>query len=388
MSGANFISGILNVDTAALSATNDGVVRLAGPDAASSISAINLRNQGSASSSLQLDGTNGGVNVSAPLLLNGRTSFTVAIQNLSGTNTLNGNLSITNGGGNYWIQSDAGLLTLGGNISAIAAGTHALTIKGAGDTTVNGSVANGTGAAMSLTKTDGGTLTLGGTNTFTGPFTVNNGRIIINGVVNNLNVAAGTLGGSGQINGAVNIPAGATLAPGPALTSTNHVGTLTISNNLTLQPGSTTVIKIDKTYSTNDQLTVSGLLTYGGTLAVTSLNAPLTGGDVFTIVNAPNFSAVTVSPGTGLNWKFNPTNGVLTIFSTVPPNLGSLITNNALQLSWPADHLGWTLQVQTNDLAAGLGTNWISLPDSATNTVFTAPLDPANGSVFYRLIYQ
>lgn len=203
------------MDTAALSATNDGVVRLAGPDAASSISAINLRNQGSASSSLQLDGTNGGVNVSAPLLLNGRTSFTVAIQNLSGTNTLNGNLSITNGGGNYWIQSDAGLLTLGGNISAIAAGTHALTIKGAGDTTVNGSVANGTGAAMSLTKTDGGTLTLGGTNTFTGPFTVNNGRIIINGVVNNLNVAAGTLGGSGQINGAVNIPAGATLAPGP-----------------------------------------------------------------------------------------------------------------------------------------------------------------------------
>ena len=92
------------------------------------------------------------------------------------------------------------------------------------------------------------------------------------------------------------------------------------------------------------------------------------------------------------NWVENgravTTNGVLTIFSTAPPHLDSLVTNNALQLSWPSDHRGWMLQVQTNDLTAGLGTNWISLPASATNTVFTAPLDPANGGVFYRLIYQ
>jgi hypothetical protein len=35
-----------------------------------------------------------------------------------------------------------------------------------------------------------------------------------------------------------------------------------------------------------------------------------------------------------------------------------------------------------------LGTNWVSIPGSTTNTQFTAPLVPDNPSVFYRLIYQ
>ncbi|HAO78603.1 MAG TPA: hypothetical protein DCQ92_06430 [Verrucomicrobia subdivision 3 bacterium] len=35
-----------------------------------------------------------------------------------------------------------------------------------------------------------------------------------------------------------------------------------------------------------------------------------------------------------------------------------------------------------------LGTNWISIPGSTTNTQFVAPLVPENPSVFYRLIYQ
>ena len=74
--------------------------------------------------------------------------------------------------------------------------------------------------------------------------------------------------------------------------------------------------------------------------------------------------------------------------SLSPPQLVSGVSGGQIQISWPADHLGWTLQVQTNDLSAGLGTNWISIPDSATNTQFAAPLAPENPSVFYRLIHQ
>ena len=66
------------------------------------------------------------------------------------------------------------------------------------------------------------------------------------------------------------------------------------------------------------------------------------------------------------NWVENgravTTNGVLTIFSTAPPHLDSLVTNNALQLSWPSDHRGWMLQVQTNDLLTGLGTTGFPSP--------------------------
>jgi hypothetical protein len=66
----------------------------------------------------------------------------------------------------------------------------------------------------------------------------------------------------------------------------------------------------------------------------------------------------------------------------------TLTITNTLQLAWPADRLGWMLQVQTNDLSTGLGINWISLPGSTTSTQFSAPIVPSNPTVFYRLVYQ
>jgi len=57
-------------------------------------------------------------------------------------------------------------------------------------------------------------------------------------------------------------------------------------------------------------------------------------------------------------------------------------------LSWPASYTGWYLQAQTNPLRSGLSNNWVTLPNSNTNNVFTFPLSPANGSVFYRMSSQ
>jgi len=75
--------------------------------------------------------------------------------------------------------------------------------------------------------------------------------------------------------------------------------------------------------------------------------------------------------------------------SMAPPQITSGISDSGqLQIGWPADHLSWMLQVQTNDLNTGLGTNWFSIPDSTTNTQFTVPVVPDNPGVFYRLIHQ
>lgn len=61
--------------------------------------------------------------------------------------------------------------------------------------------------------------------------------------------------------------------------------------------------------------------------------------------------------------------------------------NGQLPLSWPQDHLGWHLQIQTNSLTTGLGANWVDVPNSvSTNQVFI-PIDVNNGSVFLRLAY-
>jgi len=43
--------------------------------------------------------------------------------------------------------------------------------------------------------------------------------------------------------------------------------------------------------------------------------------------------------------------------------------------------------VQTNSLGAGLGTNWVDVAGSTTVNSVNATLDPANGTVFYRMVY-
>jgi hypothetical protein len=58
---------------------------------------------------------------------------------------------------------------------------------------------------------------------------------------------------------------------------------------------------------------------------------------------------------------------------------------NMLYLSWPADHLGWILQSQTNNLGTGLGTNRVDVAGSALVTSTTPPFIPGNPTVFDRL---
>ena len=66
------------------------------------------------------------------------------------------------------------------------------------------------------------------------------------------------------------------LAPGTGL------ATLVISNNLTLDTGSTTVMKVSHSPFTNDLVRVSGMLTFEGALVVTNAGAAaLAAGDDF-----------------------------------------------------------------------------------------------------------
>jgi hypothetical protein len=73
--------------------------------------------------------------------------------------------------------------------------------------------------------------------------------------------------------------------------------------------------------------------------------------------------------------------------SLAPINLSSVKSGNALALSWPSDHLGWRLQVQTNAPGIGLATNWVTLPGSDLVTSTNITINPSSGAVFYRLIY-
>jgi rhamnogalacturonan endolyase len=66
-----------------------------------------------------------------------------------------------------------------------------------------------------------------------------------------------------------------------------------------------------------------------------------------------------------------------------PPALLASYVDGVLALSWP--NPGWTLQMQTNDSATGLGTNWVSIPDSTSMTSTNIPMDLTGPGMFYRL---
>jgi hypothetical protein len=96
--------------------------------------------------------------------------------------------------------------------------------------------------------------------------------------------------------------------------------------------------------------------------------------------------------GSNLYWTntlaINGTLAVVSSVSTVPTNIVWSVSGTNLMLSWPTDHIGWQLQVQTNSLNAGLGTNWVDVSGSTQTNNVSLPIDPTQGSVFYRLVYQ
>jgi hypothetical protein len=81
---------------------------------------------------------------------------------------------------------------------------------------------------------------------------------------------------------------------------------------------------------------------------------------------------------------------IVTLVSPVNPNPTNIVTtvaNNNLYLTWPVDHTGWQLQAQTNSTSVGISSNWVNVSGSTATNQVVIPIDPANGTVFYRIIY-
>jgi len=139
---------------------------------------------------------------------------------------------------------------------------------------------------------------------------------------------------------------------------------------------------------------VSGTLTYGGTLIVTNTGPGLSVGDNFVLFSpagSGNFGNVVlpVLHG-GLGWMNNLTSSgsisVVQAFNPNPTNITTHVSGGNLTLTWPADHTGWVLQSQTNAPNTGLTTNWVNVAGSESVDQWVVPVDPSNGSVFYRLV--
>jgi len=91
-------------------------------------------------------------------------------------------------------------------------------------------------------------------------------------------------------------------------------------------------------------------------------------------------------PASTIQALYNVGLGVSSVNQT-QTNLTVSVSGGQMTLAWPQDHTGWVLEAQTNALNAGLGTNWVRVPGSATTNQVSVPINKANQSIFYRLVY-
>lgn len=245
---------------------------------------------------------------------------------------------------------------------------------------------SGTGT---VEKQAAGTLTLTGTNSYTGDTTVMEGTLIVNGLLGSTAVTVtngATLGGNGLIQGPVTIQLGGRLAPGTS------IGSLTISNSLSLSGN--TVMELNAAIGTNDLVRGLSHVSYGGRLTLTFTAGSIAASNTFKLFSADNYGGAFATftpakPGLDLAWNTNTlaTDGTLRIVSTAAVIITNTISGNLLTLAWPSDHIGWRLQAQTNSGTVGLSDYWLDVPNSTTTNQIARTLDPAVGSVFYRLVY-
>src|SRR5262249_31284860 len=79
----------------------------------------------------------------------------------------------------------------------------------------------------------------------------------------------------------------------------------------------------------------------------------------------------------------NGNGGVVYKLASLP--LSVEVSGDQLALSWPV--AGPRLQAQVNNPGVGIGANWSDVPGSTATNHVVVPIDPTDGSVFYRLAF-
>jgi autotransporter-associated beta strand protein len=202
-----------------------------------------------------------------------------------------------------------------------------------------------------------------------------------------------SLNGEGSILGKVISDAGSTNNIGMP------IGTLSISGSATLDSLINMELNRANGSVTNDMLSAASI-TVSGTLNVTNVGPDLVTGDSFKLFSVPilgTFAAVNLPvQNLAATITYIWTNklaidGTIQVLSGASPvntsqtNITASFSGNTLDLSWPADHTGWTLQ--TNSVGIASTTSWFPLAGSSATNHVVITVDRTKGSVYYRLVY-
>jgi autotransporter-associated beta strand protein len=240
------------------------------------------------------------------------------------------------GAGNFYLGANQ--LSVGGNnLSTTVSGV--ISDCGAGGTQcifyVDSSV---TPTGGSLVKVGTGTLTLSGTNIYTGATTIDAGTLEVDGSItpsSGVTVnAGGTLSGIGAVPGAQ--IAGGTLAPGNA---SNPTGMLTIAGNLVFESAATYMVALGGASASNTS--VSGTASLAGSVRVVLATGPTvksydilhaTGG-----LGATTFAGVTALPYFDVSLSYTATDVFLNL-TAATLGAGTPLNQNEQNVANAIDH--------------------------------------------------
>ena len=336
LSGDNSYSGITTVNT--------GILRVSHANALGATGAAARTNIAGNDNTSRVE-LSGGISTGETFQIGMRQNAAQnapALSNLSGNNTVTGDINGVIGGSLINIESQADLLTLAGNLSQTSgADSRTWQLMGAGDGLVSGVISNGTATNLGIIKSGSGTWTFSNTNTYSGATNITGGTLaigtggsianssqVIVGANTTLDVsadaftlgatAAQTLGGTGMINGNMTIGANGTLAIGTS------PGTMTFNNNLGLNADSISNFEINSFTLGNYDLALAaaaGTQTVdfgGGTLNLLFQSGFSTEGTVkifdFDAYTGSGFTSV-VSTGlaSGFTASFDASTGIVTV---------------------------------------------------------------------------
>ncbi|MBL0923977.1 MAG: autotransporter-associated beta strand repeat-containing protein, partial [Sphingomonadaceae bacterium] len=324
----------------------------------------------------------GGLTINGPLTLRGPGQFLATGPASSGTGSMrlrdNANVGIGSPlsfTGGLDLASSTRLSLFGGTIfdpgfiNAAAGSTIDTFVNGGtlrlsrGASLVAGQISNG-GGPLTLNIT-GGTHTLSGSNSYTGPTNIDGGVLSVTGSLGATNVTvggAGTLAGTGTIGGNVTVQSGGQLSPGTS------PGTLTINGNLSLAAGSVTNFELGSPVSGGG--TASDLINVGGNLGFASGAGLNVVSGVAGFYRLFNVAGAIQSPLSNFNLTTpSGLNGTLSTRSGAPNQINLLLDTPAPLLQfWSAD--GSNLGGAGNWSAAG--STWLDAPGAATSRVWNS----------------
>ncbi len=235
------------------------------------------------------------------------------------------------------IVNSGGTLNVGGNVfyggtsigalegaGSVYLGYAALTVGGLNtDTTISGVISDLgiPGNVGTLTKIGIGTLTLSGSNTYSGLTTINAGTLVVDGSIpGDVQVNSGaTLKGTGTIGGTVTVVPGGVVMPG------HSPGTLTVGGNFSQSAGSALEIIVAGPNPANRSLlvvksnvTLNGtvLLVFSGYAPSANETFPLIQANGNIISNRLNIVALGLKPGFQANYHVSGSQLLFTALST------------------------------------------------------------------------